>query len=75
MTKKEDTPTKFWREWLNADELERIELLKKTMIVKELSEYMLIKFKDAKLGKKYVLNYAARSFNDYLQDLEMTIKS
>ncbi|MEK6968330.1 MAG: hypothetical protein AABX51_06885 [Nanoarchaeota archaeon] len=69
-----DIPTKFWLEWLGASELGKIKLLKKTMLVKELSACMSNKFKDSKLTKRFASDYAARLVNDYLQDLETVIR-
>lgn len=72
-TDSDDMPAKFWIKWLESDELQRIKMLQTTMLVKDLSAYMLIKFKGSKLRKGFAPDFAARMFNDYLQDLEMTM--
>jgi hypothetical protein len=69
----EDLPMKFWRTWLAADELKRLKMLRKTMIVKELSAHMMSKFSGAKLQKGFAEEFAARLVNDYFQDLECAL--
>jgi hypothetical protein len=73
MKQQKHTPEKFWSQWINSDEEDRIKLLQQTMLVKELNEYLKIKFKKTKISKKFILDYASRFVNDYLKDLEQTI--
>jgi len=73
MKQQKHTPKRFWSQWITSDEEDRIKLLQQTMLVKELNEHLIIKFKKTKISKKFILGYASRFVNDYLQDLEQTI--
>jgi hypothetical protein len=65
---KRDIPEKFWNDWLNAGEDERIRLVQKTMIAKELAEHLVLKFVKAKMQRKFINEMAARNINDYKQN-------
>jgi hypothetical protein len=67
---KRDIPEKFWNDWLKADEDERIKLVQKTMIARELAEHLALKFSKTKMQRKFIKEMAARNINDYFQDLE-----
>lgn len=72
---KKDILENFWIEWLEANEDERIRLVQKTMIAKELSEHLTLKLAKAKVQNKFIKEMAARNINDYFQDLEQVIAS
>ena len=67
-----DTPSEFWTTWLKSEEEKRIELVKNTLIAKELSELMLKRLGE-EVDKEHINYMAARTINDYFQDLETTI--
>jgi predicted metalloendopeptidase len=67
-----DIPSEFWTKWLKSDEEKRIELVKNTLIAKELNELMLKRVGN-KIDKEHVKYMTARTINDYFQDLENTI--
>jgi len=67
---KKNTPEKFWNNWLKADEDERIRLVQKTMIARDLTEHLALKFSKTKMQNKFIKELAARSINDYFNDLE-----
>jgi hypothetical protein len=67
-----DTPARFWNRWLKADTEQRIKMVKKTLIARELAEYMLIK--SGKTQNPFFKQFAARSVNDYFEDLESALK-
>ncbi|MBU1201585.1 MAG: hypothetical protein KJ583_06760 [Nanoarchaeota archaeon] len=77
MVKKQedDIPTKFWNEWLDGEEEKRIELLKKTFLVRKLSESLKLKLKNSKTKKRIIDELAARTVNDFLCDFEQVLLS
>jgi hypothetical protein len=72
---KRDIPKKFWNDWLNAGEDERIRLVQKTMIARELAEHLALKLVKTKMQRKLINEMAARNINDYFQDLEEVLAS
>jgi hypothetical protein len=72
---KRDVPEKFWNDWLNAGDDERIRLVQRTMIGRELAEHLALKLAKAKIQRKFIDEMAARNINDYFQDLEQVIMS
>jgi hypothetical protein len=67
-----DIPSEFWKKWLKSDEEKRIELVKNTLIAKELYESMLKRVEN-KIDKEHIKYMTAKTVNDYFQDLETTI--
>jgi len=72
---KQDIPEKFWTDWLNADEEQRIKLVQKTMIARELAEYAALRFAKSRIKKTFIKELTARTINDYFQDLAQVITS
>jgi len=72
---KRDIPKKFWNDWLNSGEDERIRLVQKTMIARELAEHLALKLVKTKIQRKLINEMAARNINDYFQDLEEVLAS
>ena len=65
-----DIVTKFWNDWLDADEEKRIQIVKKTLIARELTERLRLITKGSKLKKSHIEDLVAHQVNDYFQDLE-----
>ena len=63
--KGEEYEIKFWKDWLNADCLERIKLVEKLPIVKELG-----KTRNLDLPKKQQEHFFALMLNSFFEDLE-----
>lgn len=86
MAKKKETrfekhsPEQFWTDWLAADEENRLKMVEKTMIARELAERLLsilaVASKDgkkSKISKKFIQEMTARQVNDYFEDLEAVL--
>ena len=51
---RQDIPEKFWTDWLKADEEQRIKLIQKTMIARELAEHAALRFAQSKIKKTFI---------------------
>ena len=77
----EDVPSKFWNDWLDSDEDERIKLIQKTMIARESAEYLLLRLNQnkvknkSKIDEKFIREITARNINYFLQDFEQVIQA
>ena len=72
MFMEKDIPSEFWTNWLNSDEEKRIDLVKNTLIARDLYELMLKRLGN-EVDKEHIKYMTARTVNDYFQDLETTI--
>jgi hypothetical protein len=79
MSEKIDLCEKFWNDWLKSDSEKRIKMVQKTLIARELSDYLLLRLADAKdkskIKKSFVRWTVARQVNDYFEDLESVLLS
>jgi hypothetical protein len=63
-------PTRFWKEWLAADEDKRIKILQRTIVARELMDYRLVLLKNTKISMKFIREMTARELNEFIEDLE-----
>lgn len=66
MKRKQSFEIPWWDDWYNADCIERIELVKKLLITKELTKT----FVSLGIKKKYAETAAASNVNGYFEDFE-----
>ncbi|MFA5084673.1 MAG: hypothetical protein WC475_04860 [Candidatus Paceibacterota bacterium] len=66
MKRKQNFEIPWWDEWYNADFIERIELVKRLLITRELTGV----FVKIGIKKKYAETAAASNVNGYFEDFE-----
>ncbi len=64
----EDLAERFWNEWLDADHLKRLKLLRKTQLVRELAKHL-----KGILSPEQAKSTVAQLLEGYLEDLEQAI--
>ncbi|MCX6709951.1 MAG: hypothetical protein NTV63_03315 [Candidatus Woesearchaeota archaeon] len=78
-SEKIDLCEKFWNDWLKADSEKRINMVQKTLIARELSDYLLLRLANAKdrskIKKSFIKWTVARQVNDYFEDFESVLLS
>ena len=65
---KKDYEIKFWKQWLEADHLKRLELVKKLAIIREALTIN-------QFPKKHQEKILANALNGYFEDLENAIRT
>jgi hypothetical protein len=78
-SRKIDLCEKFWNDWLKSDSEKRIKMVQKTLIARELSDYLLLRLADSKdsskIKKSFVKWTVARQVNEYFEDMESALLS